>query len=272
MAQKVLLITGASSGFGYGVAEDMLKRDDYIVYVAARRVQKMESLVKLGARAIQMDVTNSDEVNAGVAEIIASEGRIDALLSNAGFGQYGSVEDVSLKDAEYQFDVNVLGMVRLFKAVLPYMRNQQSGRIVMTNSMVSNFSTAGIGWYASTKHALNALGTSLRQEVRPYGIQVAMIEPGIVNTAFYSVAMNDGHISSSDAYGVILEKIFNFLNKAMKFSSSPKSTIRAMVKAITSPSPRLIYRSTYDAKIMPLFLNLIPKRLVDWVIYQVIKS
>ncbi len=271
MDQKVLLITGASSGFGYGVAEEMLNHDDYIVYVAARRLEKMQPLVEKGAQAIRMDVTSDEEVKAGIAEIIEKEGRIDALLSNAGYGQYGSIEDVSLEDIEYQFNVNVFGMTRLFQAVLPYMRQQKSGRIVMTNSMVSHFSTVGIGWYASTKHALFAIGTSLRQEVRPYGIEVVMIEPGIVNTGFYSVAMNENHVPMSSAYKNIIDKIFSFLDKAKRFSSSPKSTVNAMVKAITLKNPAFIYRSTYDSKLFPLFLKLIPKRLSDWVVYQAIK-
>ena len=272
MNKKVLLITGASSGFGFGVAEEILKRNDYIVYVAARRLDKMQPLVDKGAHAIQMDVTNTEEVNQGIAQIITNEGQIDILLSNAGFGQYGSIEDVPLQDAEYQFNVNVFGMTRLFQAVLRHMRKQKSGRIVMTNSMVSHFSTAGIGWYASTKHALHAIGTSLRQEVRPYGIDVVMIEPGIVNTGFYSVAMNDDRVPISEPYAKIIHKIFTFLDQAKRFSSSPNSTVDAMIKAITSKNPRLIYRSTYDSKLVSFFIPLIPKKLIDWIIFQVIKN
>ena len=272
MSKNVLLITGASSGFGYGVAEEMLKHDNYVVYVAARRMEKMQPLVDLGAYALKMDVTNSEEVNSCIETIIQEQGQINALLSNAGYGSYGTIEDVTVDEIQYQYNVNVFGMARVIQAVLPHMRKQRSGRIVMTNSMVSHMSMAGLGWYASTKHALYAVGTALRQEVSDLGIEVVMIEPGVVKTGFDSIALGTMRgLNVSEDYREKMQGFDQYITKSYKVGPGPESTIRDMVNALTSKNPKSVYKTTSDSKMLPAVMNLIPDKMLDSMIGLMMK-
>src|SRR4030042_785124 len=127
MAMKTVLITGASSGFGKRVAEKLLD-EGYPVYAAARRVEKMTDIEEKGAHILRMDVTDKGAVEAGVAQVIKEQGKIDVLFNNAGYGSFGPIECVPMEDIQHQYEVNVFGMARLIKAILPYMRKKRSGR------------------------------------------------------------------------------------------------------------------------------------------------
>jgi NAD(P)-dependent dehydrogenase (short-subunit alcohol dehydrogenase family) len=271
--KKVVLITGASSGFGKLTAEKLLAMEGWIVYAASRRVEKMKGLEKRGARIIKMDVASSREVNAGVGRIIKEEGRIDALLSNAGYGTYGMIESVPMEEILHQYEVNLFGMARVLKAVLPCMRRQRSGRIVLTSSTVSRISTLGLGWYASTKHALRAMGVALRQEVREFGIEVVMIEPGAVKTGFDAVALGTlRRVRHPDDYKEYVRGFGRFLSGAYRMSPGPESTADCMVKALTARRPKTVYKTTMDAKVIPRAIALVPDRLFDRLVLSAIKS
>src|SRR5437879_11777956 len=169
MAAKVALVTGASSGIGASAARK-LHDLGYVVYGAARRVERMKDLADAGIEVLPMDVTDQESMRDGVRRIIDAHGRIDVLVNNAGYGSYGAIEDVPLDEARAQFEVNVFGAAALIQLVTPHMRAQGSGRIINISSMGGKIYTPFGGWYHGTKFALEALSDSLRNELRPFGI------------------------------------------------------------------------------------------------------
>lgn len=177
METKVILITGASSGIGRETAI-YLAKNNYKVYGVARRVDKLEELNKLGIQTIAMDVTDEASIKNTIDTIIQKEGKIDVLVNNAGYGEYGAFEDVSIENAKYQMEVNVFGLARITQLVLPYMRQQKSGSIINVSSVGGKVSNPMGSWYHASKFAVEALSDSLRLEVKPFGINVVVIEPG----------------------------------------------------------------------------------------------
>ena len=196
---KVILITGASSGIGFDAAAT-LARQGHRVYAAARRVERMEPLKECGVVPLQMDVTDEASMEAGVRTVLAAEGRIDVLVNNAGYGYFGAIENVSMEEARRQLEVNVFGLARLCQLVLPSMREQGSGRIVNTSSVAGKTVLYFGGWYHVSKYSVEALSDALRMELKPFGIDVSMIEPGGIQTNWGLIAAD--HLAGNDAQGV----------------------------------------------------------------------
>ena len=167
--KKVILLTGASSGIGYQTAES-LEKEGHIVYGAARRTEKMETLKQFGVKPIYLDVTDEESIKSAIDTIIGNEGRIDVLINNAGYGSYGVIKDVEISEAKMQFEVNLFGLARLVQLVFPHMRKQKSGRIINVSSMGGRMTSYFGGWYHATKYALEAFSDALRMEVADFGI------------------------------------------------------------------------------------------------------
>ncbi|WP_240841889.1 SDR family NAD(P)-dependent oxidoreductase [Acidaminobacter sp. JC074] len=184
---KVIFITGASSGIGYDAAKALLN-EGHTVYGGARRFEKMKSLEKLGVKIIQLDVTDQASMDSAVEKIIYEQGRIDVVFANAGYAQQGPVEMVPIDDIKQQYDVNVFGFARTMKAVLPHMRKDKKGLVLVTSSAAGHVSMPGMAWYPSTKHALDGLVNGMRMELSDFGIDVSILEPGYVNTDFIKPA------------------------------------------------------------------------------------
>ena len=187
--KKVILLTGASSGIGYQTAESLAK-EEHVVYGAARRTEKMETLKQFGVKPIYLDVTDEESIKSAIDTIIGNEGRIDVLINNAGYGSYGAVEDVEISEAKMQFEVNLFGLARLVQLVLPHMRKQKSGRIINVSSMGGRLTTYFGAWYHATKYALEVFSDALRMEVADFGIDVSLIEPGGIKTEWGIIAAN----------------------------------------------------------------------------------
>lgn len=256
-SEKVVLVVGASSGFGKMISEKLLDKG-FIVYCGARRTDKMEDLLKKGAKILSFDVTDTESVSLGVKTIIDNEGKIDIVYNNAGYANYGTIEEVSENDVKRQFDVNVFGVDRVNKAVLPYMREKRSGTIVITSSLASNVYLPALGWYTSTKHAIKAMALTLKMEVEHLGINIVLIEPGAVSTEFNSVAIeNLNNNSKIDDYKDINDGFTSLINKQYNLKPGPLKTVDLMVKAGTTNKPKVIYRTTTDAKILPVLSKLI---------------
>jgi NAD(P)-dependent dehydrogenase (short-subunit alcohol dehydrogenase family) len=243
---KVALVTGASSGIGESTAAELHKAG-YVVYAAARRVQRMEGLAAQGVRVIEMDVTDDDSMVAGVKRIIADTGRIDLLVNNAGYGSYGAFEDVPLSEGKYQFEVNVFGLARLVQLVVPHMRNQKSGRIVNVSSIGGKIYEPLGGWYHSTKFAVEGLSDSLRLELKPFGIDVVVIQPGAIRTEWSGIALdNMRKTSGGGAYQEQVRQLAAFFGQAER-GSDPKVIADIIVKAARARRPRTRYAAGFGA-------------------------
>lgn len=260
--EKVVFITGASAGFGHDTAKELLKKG-YTVYASARRLEPMADLREMGATLIKVDVTKDDEVKKAVDQIMKDKGQIDIVYGNAGYGTYGNIENISIDEIKYQYDVNLFGQARVIQAVLPHMRSRRSGRIILTASLLSHFSTAGLGWYASTKHALLGMGNALRQEVKGLGIDVVMIHPGAVKTDFDNVAIKTmDKVNYPEDYNRLMKGFRNYIVHSYKTCPGPAGTVKAMVAAGTVKRPKAFYNTTGQAKVM--------KRVTKWLSHSII--
>lgn len=240
---KVILITGASSGIGYDAAQT-LAQQGHKVYAAARRVEKMEPLKAYGVQVVKMDVTDGESMQNGVQAIIQAECRIDVLVNNAGYGFFGAIENVPMEEARRQLEVNVFGLARLTQLVLPYMRQQNSGRIVNTSSIAGKMGFYMGGWYNVTKYSVEAFSDVLRMEVKPFGIDVVKILPGAIKTEWGIIAAQ--HLKESSA-GTVYEEIGSNWARNMDWYyhtnmlSSPSVVTKAICKAVNRHHPRVRY-------------------------------
>ena len=260
---KTILVTGASSGFGKRVTEKLLD-EGYIVYAAARRIEKMRDIESKGAHVLKMDITETASVDAVVTQIIEEQGQIDVMFNNAGYGSYGTIESIPLEEIQYQYNVNVFGMARAIKAVLPHMRKRQSGLIINTASLVGHVSIPVMGWYASTKYAVEGISDALRAEVKHLGIDVVIIEPGPVKTEFDQVAIaNLDKVEHPDDYRDLVTAFKKFSLNMYAKCPGPESTADAVLKAIKVKRPKARYATTTDARVLPKVKRLLGTRLFD---------
>ncbi len=261
MDKKVILITGASSGFGYELAKDLALKN-HIVYGVARRKEKLKPLMEYGVSIGVCDVEKDEDVENIVNRIIMECGRIDVVYCNAGYGHYNTIEDTSVEDVRRQLDVNVLGVHRVVREVLPYMRDRREGRIVITTSVVANISIPFGGWYAASKHALDGMANALRMETEDFGIDVVTIEPGRVTTEFGEVSyqyLKDELVSED--YLEFKYYYDRFLRNIEKKQPTMKSTVKAMVHAGLSEKPKVNYKTTYDSVILSGMRKVLGRKL-----------
>lgn len=269
--KKVILITGASAGMGKEMAKELLK-DGYIIYGAARRLEKMDDIKKLGVNVLAMDVTDEDAMVAGIDTIIKAEGHIDVLINNAGFGSYGAIEDVSMTDARYQLEVNVIGAARLTQLVLPYMRKQRYGRIINISSIGGKVSMPLGGWYHASKFALEALSDALRNEVKRFGIDVVVIEPGGVRSDWSEIASNHmAKVSSNSAYSDFAAQFDTVRKKAEVKNAEPIVIVNLVRKAIAAKNPKTRYHGGYMAGLVLFLRKMLPDRAMDKMLMSQLK-
>ncbi|MFC7186936.1 SDR family oxidoreductase [Halorubrum yunnanense] len=191
--QKTVLITGCSSGIGRAAAH-AFNDEGWTVYATARNPADVETLGEAGCELATLDVTDGSDVDRVVDRILDEEGAIDALINNAGYGQFGPIEDVSTEKVHEQFDVNVYGPHRLIKAVLPAMRREREGTIVNVSSVAGRVSFPGGGVYSGSKFAVEAMSDALRNEVAEFGVDVVVVEPGPVKTNFSKRAQEEAGV------------------------------------------------------------------------------
>ena len=267
---KTILITGASSGIGFDAART-LARQGHRLYAAARRVDRMEPLKADGVVPIGMDVTDEASLQDGVGAVLAAEGRIDVLVNNAGYGYFGAIENVPLEEARRQLEVNVFGLARLCQLVLPAMREQGSGRIVNISSVAGKAVLLFGGWYHVSKYSVEALSDALRMEMKPFGIDVVLIEPGGIRTDWGLIAAD--HLAESSAGTPYEEEGLQeskTLRKAysIRLLSRPAVVTRAISRAVNSKRPRTRYRIGFGSGILVLSHALLPDRWWDALMRQ----
>jgi NAD(P)-dependent dehydrogenase (short-subunit alcohol dehydrogenase family) len=264
-----VLVTGCSSGIGAATAT-RLARSGQLVYATARRVDDLAGL-QPGCRTLALDVTDEASMSAAVDAVVAEHGRVGALVNNAGYGEYGAVEDVSMDRVRRQFETNVFGLARLCQLVLPSMRTAGRGRIVNISSMGGRLTFPYAGYYHATKHAVEALSDALRFEVAPFGIQVSVIEPGLILTRFGSTVSGTlgqstpGDSPYADWARRMRSRIEHMYDNRL-FAVGPDVVARTVERALTAPHPQGRYVTPSLARGLISVRQLLPSRAWDAVL------
>jgi NADP-dependent 3-hydroxy acid dehydrogenase YdfG len=262
---KVAIVTGASSGIGEETAY-ALGDAGFTVYAAARRTERMSALRERGVRVHAVDVTDDDSMVQFVDTILAEAGQIDVLVNNAGYGSYGSIEDVPLDEGRRQFDVNVFGLARMTQLVLPHMRERRSGYIVNISSMGGRIWEPLGGWYHATKFAVEGLSDSLRAEVSPFGVKVVVIEPGTIKSEWGNIAAERLEATSAHtAYANQAKLVARGLrsSETSRISSEPGVVAAAVVRAVGRKRPRTRYPVGGGARLFLFMERVLPDRGFD---------
>jgi NAD(P)-dependent dehydrogenase (short-subunit alcohol dehydrogenase family) len=261
--KKVALITGASSGIGKETAKLLLK-NGFTVYAAARRLEIMEDIKKLGAQTFRMDVSDDASMVHGVEKIIAAEGRIDVLVNNAGYGSYGSLEDTPMSEAKYQFEVNVFGLARLSQLVIPYMRKQRSGKIINITSIAGKIAEPHGSWYHSSKFAVEGISDCMRMELKQFGIDVVLIEPGGIKTEWNNIARDNlAKVSGQTVYGDLVHKQVKMLKFFDAIGSEPIVIAKTIFRAVKSRRPKARYVAGRGSTTMLALRKILPDKMFD---------
>ena len=268
---RVAFVTGASSGIGEATAHRLLA-DGFRVFVGARRLDRMEKLTAQGATPLALDLTDDASIVAAIDTIRTQAGRLDVLVNNAGYGSYGALEDVPLAEARRQFEVNVFGLARLCQLTLPMMRAQKYGRIVNVTSIGGKMWEPMGSWYHATKFAVEGLSDCLRVEVKPFGIDVIVIEPGAIQTEWAGIAA-DGlrQASGSGAYAALADNHARMLEstKTSRLPSPPDVVAATIARAVRARRPKTRYATGGGARTILFLKRILPDRLFDRFIWRV---
>ncbi|WP_430296715.1 oxidoreductase [Sinomonas sp. B1-1] len=265
MQQQVALVTGASSGIGEATVRALLAAG-FTVYAAARRTERMQGLVHDGARVLALDLTDDASITAAAAAILAEAGRIDVLVNNAGYGSYGSLEEVPIEEGRRQFEVNVFGLARLTQLVLPGMRERRSGTIVNVSSMGGKFYEPLGTWYHATKFAVEGLSDSLRIELRPFGVRVVIIEPGAVRSEWSGIARDTLLArSGTGPYAKYARRVAGVFALSYRgtLAAKPEAIGAVILHAVLSERPKPRYPVAGGAPIVLFLRRLLPDRAFD---------
>ena len=266
------LITGCSSGIGRATALELV-RNGWTVYATARKAETLAELEAAGCRTMALDVTDEASMQAAVDRVEAEEGSVGVLVNNAGYSQSGTVEEVPIEDVRRQFETNVFGLVRLTQMVLPGMRRQGWGKIVNMSSMGANFTFPGGGFYHATKYAVDAISDALRFEVKGFGIDVIIIQPGLIRTEFgetaaggISQATGEGEASPYAKFNRRLAAATRGVYEegpAARLGGPPEAVAKVVERAITAKRPKARYLVTPSARLLKTQRSLMPDRAWD---------
>jgi len=247
--EKVALVTGSSSGIGFETAL-ALARENYFTYASMRntskagKIQEIAKKENLNLKVIELDVDKEDSIKSAVKKIQEQKGRIDVLVNNAGYGLFGCIEDITMDELKAQFQTNFFGIVSLIQEIAPIMRKQGSGIIVNVSSVAGRIGFPGTPAYISSKFALEGLSECMRYELSPFGIKTIIIEPGVIQTNFFSsMKVADGKPGSP--YKEITEKVMNGVKMMAEMGTPPVEVAKTIMKAIKTaePLPRYVVGS-----------------------------
>ena len=248
---KVALVTGSSSGIGLETCL-ALARDGFHTFASMRDTKKAAALQEaakkenLSIEVIELDVDKEDSIKSAVAKVMSDSGRIDVLVNNAGYGLFGSLEDVPIEDFKKQFETNLFGIIILIQQVAPIMRNQGDGFIVNISSVAGRIGFPSSSAYISSKFALEGLSESLRYELGPFGVKVIIIEPGVVKTPFFS-SMKVVEPKPDSPYKEITDKIISAVKMMAELGTLPVEVAKTVVKSINDKEPLPRYLVGNDA-------------------------
>jgi len=267
---RPVLITGCSTGIGRATAE-RLASEGYNVHATARRLESIEDLAGKGMKTHALDVTNESSMESAVGEV-EQDGSVGALINNAGYSQSGAIETIPMESVRKQFETNVFGLIRMCQLVLPGMRDAGSGRIVNLSSMGGKLTFPGGGIYHATKHAVEALSDALRFEVREFGIDVAIIEPGLIVTDFgETAAASVDDVEEHGPYAKFNAAVAKLTAEAYeggmaRFGAGPEAVAQKISKALSANRPNTRYKVTASAKVMMGTRRLVSDRMWDRIV------
>ncbi len=250
--EKVAIVTGSSSGIGYETSL-ALARDGFYTFATVRNSKKAEKILQvakkenLNIEIIELDVDDEKSISAAIEKIISKKQRIDVLVNNAGWGLFGSVEDVSMKDFRAQFETNFFGIISIIQKVAPIMRKQGSGVIVNVSSVAGRIGFPGSPAYISSKFALEGLSESLRYELGQFGVKIIIIEPGVIKTNFFS-SMKIAELKPDSPYKEITEKVIMGIKMMAELGTPPSEVATTILNAIKEENPRPRYIVGNDAQ------------------------
>jgi NADP-dependent 3-hydroxy acid dehydrogenase YdfG len=259
-----VLVTGCSSGIGKATARALVAAG-HTVYATARRPETLGQLAAAGARTMALDVTDEESRTAAVAAVEAEHGAVGTLVNNAGYGVYGPVEEVAMDDVRREFETNVFGLGRMTQLVLPGMRAAGRGRIVNISSMGGRLVYPTGGWYHASKYAVEAMSDALRVEVRPFGISVVLVEPGLIRTEFESVASGGLAAQASGPYAALRATADDVMRRgySSRAGAEPAAVADVIRRAVEASRPRSRYVVTPAAKAQVQLRRLGGDRLWD---------
>ena len=245
--KKVALVTGSSSGIGFETSL-ALARNGFYTFATMRNISKGEKIKELAKKEnlpieiIELDVDKENSVKNTINTIIEKKQRIDILVNNAGWGLWGSVEDVSIDEFKAQFETNFFSIIRMIQEVAPIMREQKSGHIINISSIAGRIGFPISPAYISSKFALEGLSESLRFELMPFGVNVIIIEPGMIKTNFFEPMKLGKKAENTDAYKNITEKVLSGVKMMAQMATDPKEVSNTIIQAIKEekPLPRYI--------------------------------
>ena len=250
--EKVAVITGTSSGIGFETAL-ALAREGYHTYATMRDITKSDKIKEIEKKeslkidVLELDVDNEDSAKTAIQQILEQKQRIDVLVNNAGWGLWGCVEDVSVDEFRAQFETNFFSIIRLIQEVTPTMRKQGSGTIVNVSSVAGRIGFPASPAYISSKFALEGLSESLRLEMAPFGVNVVIIEPGVIKTNFLNPMKMAKRSESDTVYRDITVKVTSGVKMMAEMGTHPKEVADTIVKAIKNENPLPRYIVGNDA-------------------------
>jgi len=250
--ENVALVTGCSSGIGLETAIS-LAREGHFTYATMRNMKKSEDLDKivndegLPIKILELDVDDEESVDNTIAKIMEEKGRIDTLVNNAGWGMWGTVEDVSIEEFKQQFETNFFSIIRMIQKVAPIMRKQKSGNIVNVSSVAGRIGFPVSPAYISSKFALEGLSECLRFELGPFGINVIIIEPGVIKTNFFDSMKMAKKSNSDSVYNEITSKVVSGVKMMAEMGTEPKEVANTIIKSINAENPLPRYIVGNDA-------------------------
>jgi NADP-dependent 3-hydroxy acid dehydrogenase YdfG len=264
-----VLITGCSTGIGRATAE-YLAGKGHTVYATARKPQSISDLEGNGIKTLALDVTDEASMAAAVKAVEDAEGEVGVLVNNAGYSQSGAVESVKLDDVRAQFETNVFGLIRMCQLVLPGMRSKGGGRILNIGSMGGTVTFPGGGIYHATKYSVEAISDAMRFEVKGFGVDVVLIQPGLITTEFATAAVGALNTGTTDDgpyaefnQAVASETAGAYEGPLSRFGGPPEAVAKVVEKAIASRRPRTRYKVTASAHVVMRQRKLMTDRLWD---------
>jgi NAD(P)-dependent dehydrogenase (short-subunit alcohol dehydrogenase family) len=278
-SNKVAVVTGSSTGIGFETAL-LLARSGFHTYASMRDLKKSKNIAEIAKTenlpltVVQLDVKDDTSVKDAIGKIIAESKRIDVLVNNAGYGLFSPLEDVTLDQVKEQFETNFFGAIRVMHEVIPTMRRQRNGTIVNVSSLVGRIGLPLSSAYVATKFALEGLSESIRYELNEFGINIILIEPGVIKTnSIENLKTADTTLKSESPYADLVDRISKEFGKMMDNSSSPKLVAEAILHAITSKEPKIRYVVGDDAEsMMKIRKNSTDKEFENWVYENVLQK